>query len=53
MYAYCYIFFYPVLYNKTHIQNTYNAIRRNLKLVKLSLEICFGEEYHYTLGLIR
>ena len=31
LYGYCYIFFLPCLYNKTHIQSIYSLIRRKLK----------------------
>ena len=45
---------YPGLYNETHIRSIYSAIRKKfLNLIKLSSEIYFGEEYHYTLRLVR
>ena len=43
----------PGLYDKNYIHGVNNAIRRKLKPGKIVLWICSGEEYHYTLRLIR
>ena len=44
---------HPSLYNKTHIQSVYNAIWRKLKPGSIFILDLIGEEYHYTLRLIR
>ena len=53
IYGYCYIFPIKVYIIKLTYRAYTMRLNENSNLVKLSLKIYFGEEYHYPLHLIR